>query len=164
MSVGEVEVLRVEDHEAELRALLAAYGLQLVLCDGAVPGSYWGEPEAGLLADRVYARPDTPVHSVLHEIGHVICMDGGRRAALATDAGGDELEEAAVCYLQILLADRLPAVGRERLCGDMDRWGYSFRLGSARIWFEQDAEDARQWLLRHHLIDADGGPTFRLRD
>ena len=27
----------------------------------------------------------------------------------------------------------------------MDAWGYSFRLGSARAWFEHDAEDARQW-------------------
>jgi hypothetical protein len=46
---------------------------------------------------------------------------------------------------------------------DMDSWGYSFRLGSARAWFEQDADDARQWLQRHQLIDAQQQPTWRLR-
>ena len=40
----------------------------------------------------------------------------------------------------------LPGVGRERLMKDMDAWGYSFRLGSTRLWFEQDAEDAKEWL------------------
>jgi hypothetical protein len=40
---------------------------------------------------------------------------------------------------------------------DMDAWGYSFRLGSTQAWFEGDAADARQWLLRRHLIDAGGG-------
>jgi hypothetical protein len=29
---------------------------------------------------------------------------------------------------------------------DMDAWGYSFRLGSTRAWFEADAEDAREFL------------------
>ena len=52
------------------------------------------------------------MHSVLHEASHYICMSPARRAQLDRDAGGDELEEAAVCYLQILLADELPAVGR----------------------------------------------------
>ncbi len=28
----------------------------------------------------------------------------------------------------------------------MDAWGYSFRLGSTRAWFEGDAQDARAWL------------------
>ncbi len=44
------------------------------------------------------------------------------------------------------MADQLPGVGRDRLMQDMDAWGYSFRLGSTRAWFEGDAEDARQWL------------------
>ncbi|MDJ0828109.1 MAG: hypothetical protein QNJ16_21755, partial [Rhodobacter sp.] len=82
---------------------------------------------------------------------------------LDTDAGSDDLEECAVCYLQILLADALAGLGRARMLADMDRWGYSFRLGSAAAWFAQDAEDARAWLARHGLIDADGEPTFRLR-
>jgi hypothetical protein len=46
---------------------------------------------------------------------------------------------------------------------DMDAWGYSFRLGSARTWFEQDAEDARNWLIQHGLIDQDERPLWRLR-
>ena len=36
--------------------------------------------------------------------------------------------------------------GIERAFADMDAWGYSFRLGSARAWFEQDAEDAADYL------------------
>jgi hypothetical protein len=68
-----------------------------------------------------------------------------------------------VCYLQILLADALPAVGRDRLMQDMDEWGYSFRLGSTRAWFETDAEDAQQWLQRHGVIRADGALTGQLR-
>ena len=138
--------------------LLSGYGLELVrVADAtAIPGSYWGESEAGLVGARLYLRDDTPVHSALHEGCHFICMDEVRRAALDRDAGGDYDEENAVCYLQILLADRLPGVGRDRLCRDMDAWGYTFRLGSARAWFDGDAEDARNWLQRRGLIDAAG--------
>ena len=83
-------------------------------------------------------------------------MTPERRAGLDRDAGGDDPEESAVCYLQILLADALAGVGRERMMQDMDAWGYSFRLGSTRAWFEGDAEDARAWLARHGVIDAAG--------
>lgn len=149
-----------------LRALLAQYGLSVVTVpdEVAIPGSFWGDSEAGLVGMSVYARADTPLHSVLHETCHCICMDKNRRGALHTDAGGDTDEENAVCYLQILLADFLPGVGRARLFADMDAWGYSFRLGSAQRWFEEDAQDARRWLARADLIDADAVPTFRLRD
>jgi hypothetical protein len=68
-----------------------------------------------------------------------------------------------VCYLQILLADELPAPGRDRMLLDMDAWGYTFRLGSARAWFELDAADASAWLRVHGLIDDAGRPTFALR-
>jgi hypothetical protein len=155
-------VLRLEAGCAPaVAALLARHGLMLeLLADGApIPGSYWGEPEAGLVGTRVYARPDTPLHSVLHEGAHAICMDGARRARLERDAGGDHDEESAVCLLQILLAGELPDVGAERAMQDMDAWGYTFRLGSARAWFEHDAGDARAWLLRHGLIDAAGRAT-----
>ena len=47
---------------------------------------------------------------------------------------------------------------------DMDEWGYSFRLGSTRAWLERDAQDARNWLLTRALIDAEGNPTWRLRE
>ena len=141
-----------------LAGLLDRFGLDLALVapQEEIPGSYWGEREAGLKGDRLYARLDTPVHSVLHEAAHYLCMTPERRTGLDTDAGGDDLEEAAVCYLQILLAEQLPGVGRERMFADMDAWGYSFRLGSAAAWFERDAEDARSWLARTGVIETDG--------
>jgi hypothetical protein len=141
-----------------LALLLARYGLTLALVAGCetIPGSYWGDSEAGLRGDTLYARLDTPLHSVLHEAGHYVCMTPERRAGLERDAGGDDLEESAVCYLQLLFADQLPHVGRERLSIDMDAWGYSFRLGSTRAWFEQDAEDAREWLCGHGIMDTSG--------
>ena len=145
--------------------LLARYGinLRMVAIGEQIPGSYWGESEAGLKGDTLYARPDTPLHSVLHEASHFICMAPERRAGLDTDAGGDDAEECGVCYLQILLASRLPQSGFARACQDMDEWGYSFRLGSARMWFETDAEDARLWLLGAGIIDAAGQLTWRCR-
>lgn len=137
-----------------LRALLAPYGLEVrvVPAGEAIPGSYWGEPEAGLIGDVLFLRPDTPLHSALHEAAHFVCMTPERRATVARDAGGDDAEENAVCYLQILWADRLPGVGRARLMADMDAWGYSFRLGSAARWFEEDAADARDWLAARGLL------------
>ena len=148
-----------------VEALLGRYGLELVrVAEGRpVPGSFWGDSEAGLIGARLYARGDTPLHSILHEGCHFVCMTPARRAGLHTDAGGDYAEENGVCYLQILLADALPGVGRARLMGDMDAWGYSFRLGSAAAWFARDAEDAVQWLRAHGLIDAARRPTWRLR-
>ena len=63
--------------------LLNRYGLDLVLTapQEVIPGSYWGESEAGLQGNRLYARLDTPLHSILHEASHYICMTPERRAA-----------------------------------------------------------------------------------
>ncbi len=157
-------VLRLSDiNQGSLADLLARYQLKLVVVQSAsIPGSFWGDDEAGLLGDKLYARPDTPLHSVLHEACHYICMDSGRRSALDTDAEGDYAEENGVCYLQILLADDIPEMGRARMMQDMDIWGYSFRLGNARAWFETDAEDANQWLHRYGLVSGDK-PSYRLR-
>jgi hypothetical protein len=145
--------------------LLDRYGLELRLMapEESIPGSYWGESEAGLKGSVLYARPDTPLHSVLHETAHFICMSPERRVALDRDAGGDDAEECAVCYLQLLLARELPQCGLARACEDMDDWGYSFRLGSARAWFEQDAQDARLWLLAEGIIDPDAALTWQTR-
>lgn len=133
---------------------LARHGLIFTLVpeSAEIPGSYWGAPEAGVIGDTLYARSDTPVHSILHTACHWLCMDEARRSTLHTNAGGDDAEEVAVCYLQCLLADELPGYSRDRLFVDMDLWGYHFRLGSARRWFEEDAEDAREWLIRRGLI------------
>lgn len=149
------EVLSLADTGfAVLRRLLAPYGLELieVAAGQPIPGSFWGEPEAGLIRSGLYVRADTPVHSALHEACHWICMDDERRQQLDRDAGGDIPEENAVCYLQILLADAIPGMGRARMCADMDAWGYTFRLGSAAAWFEHDAEDARAWLEERGLV------------
>jgi len=135
--------------------LLSRYDLSLVEIarEEPIPGSYWGDCEAGIIASRVFARADTPIHSLLHEACHLIVLPAERRASVHTDATDCTLEEDAACYLQIVLADQLPGVGSERLMADMDAWGYSFRLGATRDWFERDAEDARQWLAARGLLD-----------
>jgi hypothetical protein len=159
-------VARIRDVDrSALSALLARYGLSIgeVPGDQPIPGSFWGDEEAGLLGNRLLLRADTPMHSALHEACHYVCMDEARRSGLNTDAGGDYDEENAVCYLQILLADEVPGLGRDRMMADMDAWGYSFRLGSARAWFERDAEDARKWLCKAGLLTATGEPTFNTR-
>ena len=148
-----------------LQQLLARYDLEVVWIEDRekLPGSFWGDPEAGLIANRLYVRPSTPVQSALHEACHYICMDTARRRQLDTDAGGGYDEENGVCYLQILLADHLPGMTAARMMQDMDAWGYSFRLGSTRAWFEHDADDAIDWLIVHQLIDRTGQPTWQLR-
>ena len=125
---------------ASLTALMQRYGLDLCMQaeNEAITGSFWGDEEAGIIGRSVYARPDTPVHSLL--------------------------EEAAVCYLQLVLADELEGVGRQRLMCDMDAWGYSFRLGNTARWFAEDAVDARTWLIRNGLLNQEDRPIFRLRE
>jgi len=159
-------VLRIADIDRYALSLLLArfeLDLRVVGNNTDIPASYWGECEAGLQGNTLFARLDTPVHSVLHEGSHYVCMDTERRVGLNTDAGGDFAEEDAVCYLQILLAGEIRQLGRARMFADMDEWGYTFRLGSARAWFEQDAGSARDWLVRQHLIRPDGTITYTLR-
>jgi len=137
----------------EPRALLTRYGLTLVaVADGSdIPGSFWGESEAGIIGSTVYARADTPVHSLLHEACHLIVLPDDKRALVHTDATDSIEEEDATCYLQIVLAGHLPSVGSARLMDDMDRWGYTYRLGSTRAWFEQDAMEAQAFLQAREL-------------
>lgn len=149
---------------SRLEALLSRYALTLIcVADGApIPGSYWGESEAGVVARSIFVRHDTPVHSVLHEACHVICMDAARRAMLHTDAGGNDTEENAVCYLQILLAGHI-GISTDKICADMDEWGYTFRLGSALAWYTNDASEVHCWLIQHGLLTETGAPTWKLR-
>ena len=150
---------------AALGSLLQRYGLELVelAADAEINGSFWGDSEAGIIGSRVYVRADTPVHSLLHEACHVICMTDERRKGLDRDAGGDDLEESAVCYLQVVLSDHIEGVGRDQVMRDMDAWGYSFRLGNTRDWFQTDAEDSLDFLRNHGLLNEAGESTFRLR-
>lgn len=154
-ATGEDSVLRLAEIEpGQAEALLARYtlGLARVADRQPIPGSYWGDPEAGLIGTTVYARADTPVHSLLHEACHLIVLPAARRQRVHTDASDSFEEEDAACYLQILLADRLPGMGRARMFRDMDAWGYSFRLGSAQAWFETDAAEAREFLRLRGLV------------
>lgn len=153
------------ERQQQLASLLKPYDIEIeyVADNVAIPGSFFGEREAGIIQNKLYLRHDTPVHSALHESCHYICMDQQRRDKLDTDAEGDYDEENGVCYLQILLADHLPQMDKQRMMIDMDRWGYTFRLGNAKTWFEQDAEDAKEWLQRHQLIDQHEQPTWQLR-
>ncbi len=152
--------------DSSLEDLLKHYSMRLekVPDNQPIPGSHWGDSEAGLIGPVLFVRNDTPIHSALHETCHYICMDDARRNGLHTDAGGDYDEENAVCYLQILLADRISGNSQSRLMQEMDAWGYSFRLGSASKWFERDAADARQWLLDSNLITPDNKPTWKIRN
>ena len=148
-----------------LAELLARYGIELqsVAAGESIPGSFWGESEAGLIENRLLVRDDTPLHSAFHEACHYICMDQSRREGLHTDAGGDYDEENGVNYLQILLSEYIPQCGIARMFADMDAWGYSFRLGSAQAWFEQDSEDTYQWLLGYGLINEQCEPLWQVR-
>jgi hypothetical protein len=161
----EQQVERCRDYDISINALFSRYGLVTVSVadEKPIPGSFWGDPEAGLITDHLYIRSDTPVHSAFHEACHYICMDQQRRTSLHTNAGGDVLEENAVCYLQILLADHLEDFSSHQMMRDMDNWGYSFRLGSAAAWFDKDAEDAREWLLNAKLITLDNQPVWKPR-
>lgn len=138
------------------RSLLARYGLELVQVEGnaPIPGSFWGECEAGVIGSHVYARNDTPVHSLLHEACHLIVLPEEKRAEVHTDATDSIAEEDAVCILQAILGDELPDVGRERIWSDMDEWGYTFRLGSAKAYFENDAGSAFQFLIDKKIINS----------
>ncbi|MCW9004297.1 MAG: hypothetical protein OQK70_03470 [Gammaproteobacteria bacterium] len=149
----------------DLQTLLAKFDLTIISVedDREIPGSWFGDSEAGIIKNKLYIRMDTPVHSALHESCHYICMDNQRRQQLDTNAAGDYDEENGVCYMQILLSDHIPGFGQQRIFNDMDEWGYTFRLGSSRVWFEQDAEDAKDWLIKYGLIDEHNQLLWTLR-
>ena len=164
--VKPADVLRVGPAaHASVVELTRKFGVELhqLAASETLPGSYWGESEAGLRGNALYVRADTPLHSLLHELSHYVCMSPARRSGLDRDAGGDDDEECAVCYLQILLADELPMLGRARMLEDMDAWGYTFRLGSSREWFECDAADASAWLRHVGVVDENHRLTFQLK-
>lgn len=145
--------------------ILAHYQLQISLVpdDKDIPYSFWGAPEAGRRHSVLYVRGDTPIHSILHEASHFVCMPAIQRLQDDINVGGTAVEENATCYLQILLADWLENIDRSELMHDMDTWGYSFRLGSTARWFSTDSEDAREWLLEKMIINEQNQPTWQLR-
>src|SRR3569833_166866 len=102
VTCGEIQLSALKD-------LLYPYGIEIQPVPDAqpIPGTHFGDPEAGLIANRLNIRGDTPVHSALHDACHYFCLDSSRRATLLTNAGGGYDEENGVCYLQILLAAQL---------------------------------------------------------
>jgi hypothetical protein len=163
-SNNHVTLYRDLDNKSTAENLASRYKIKLIeVTTATIPGSFWDAPEAGLIGHKLYLREDTPVHSFLHELCHYICMSPDRRKALHTDAGGRQpVEENAVCYLQLLLADQLSGYSQQKAFRDMDLWGYSFRLGSAEAWFREDAEDAIEFLQKYFLIDCNNLPTFQV--
>ncbi len=154
-----------EFKKEEIQPLLDRYGMQLnrIPEDNKIPYSYWGESEAGRKNNQLFIRDDTPIHSLLHETCHFVCMPPKQRNSDEADAAGSTKEENATCYLQILLADHIARYSRKQQMLDMDSWGYSFRLGSASAWFHNDADDAKNWLLTHEIINPDDKITWKLR-
>jgi len=144
---------------------LQQYGLKLmrVANQTPIPYSFWGNSEAGRKNTQMYVRDDTPLHSLLHETAHYVCMSETQRQSDLVDAGGSALEEAACCYLQLLWSNHIAGFNMREHMQNMDAWGYSFRLGSTQRWFNEDSEDARQWLHKHEIIRADRVPTWKKR-
>ncbi|MEL6302223.1 MAG: hypothetical protein AAFV47_09110 [Pseudomonadota bacterium] len=141
----------VTTNAASCRALQSVFSLaRLQICvhpaDASLPGSYWGDSEAGITDRCIHVRADTPLHSLLHEACHVVCASVANRNGFVGDAKGDDDEESAVCFMQIQLAEALPGVGARRICQDMDAWGYSFREGSAFAFLHGDGAGAAAWL------------------
>jgi len=149
-----------------IQQLLGHYGMQVgcINTEEDIPHSFWGAPEAGRVKNRLYIRGDTPIHSILHETCHYVCMPTEQRALTLVDAKGSTMEENATCFLQILIADHIEGYSRSKLMQDMDDWGYSFRLGSTKAWFTEDAQDAQQWLMSESIINNHCQPTWNLRN
>lgn len=148
-----------------IKELLSHYGIQINCSESGaeISHSFWGAPEAGRKKNRLYIRGDTPIHSILHESCHYVCMPAAQRARDLVDAKGSAMEENATCYLQVLLADHTHDYSRSQLMEDMDAWGYSFRLGSAHAWFTRDAEEVKDWLIKHKIIANNSEITWNLR-
>ncbi len=148
-----------------VKELLSHYGIEIICSESGaeIPHSFWGTPEAGRKKNRLYISEDTPIHSILHETCHYVCMPAKQRTHELVDAKGSAMEENATCYLQILLAGHINGYSRSQLMEDMDVWGYSFRLGSAHAWFTHDAEDVCKWLQKHRIIKANYEITWTLR-
>ncbi len=148
-----------------IKHLLGHYGIRLhcLQFDMDIPYSFWGEPEAGRLGENLYLRDDTPIHSILHESAHYVCMPEQQRHNAEVDAKGSAMEENATCYLQVLLSNHIHGYSRKQLMKDMDDWGYSFRFGSTHDWFTKDAKEVKDWLISHNLITDRNEVTWQLR-
>ena len=50
-----------------LQDLLHTYSIlvESVANGEVIPGSFWGDSEAGIIRDTLYVRPETPVHSAV---------------------------------------------------------------------------------------------------
>ena len=107
----------VEDFKLNvLGLLLHKYQLSIINVgkQDKIPGSYWGDSEAGIIENTLYVRPDTPIHSLLHEACHYICMDNSRRIKLDTDAEGDYEERKCRLLPTDIIGRSAPADGKSK--------------------------------------------------
>src|SRR3569833_2073887 len=81
VTCGEIQLSALQD-------VLSPYGIDVLPVPDAqpIPGTHFGDPEAGLIAHRLYIRSATPVHSALHDACHYLCMASARRARVAHPA------------------------------------------------------------------------------
>ncbi len=143
-----------------------AYGARLerVPAGAAIPGSYWGDTEAGLdrqhrVRARRHARAFVPARALsLHLHGRrAPCRARDRRRRHATT------RSAASATCRCCSPSGSTASAQRAACATWTRGATRFREGSARAWFDGDGAHARAWLLDHGLVDSAGQPTLRLR-
>src|SRR5690625_8003398 len=92
-SVAEQSVLRLDElPPGAAENLLQRYGLNLqTVAEGQpIPGTFWGEPEAGIIGGTVAARPDTAGQSLPHEAGHPPARTPVRRPHIPTGPRRDQ--------------------------------------------------------------------------
>ena len=91
-------------------------------------------------------------------------MSEERRKCLDRDAGGDDLEEAAVCYLQMLLADHLPGCRSRPADAGHGQPGVTVSGSAIRAAGSSRTLATRvDWLLDNGLISSADNPLFILR-
>lgn len=138
----------------DVQCLFVVYGFWLyyVVFGELIFGSYWGELEVGIIVSNVYVCDDMFVYLMLYEVCYLIVLLLEWCVQVYIDVIDLVVEEDVICYLQIVLVGQLFGVGSQWLMVDMDVWGYMYWLGFMKVWFEQDVEDVKVWLVECGLL------------
>jgi len=116
---------------------------------GSAKAGFW-EPGGGALEDlRATKRYAAAIG--LHEGAHFVCMTASGRAGLIRMRAATTRKRRRVLSA-ILLASALSTVGRERMCGHGCSGLYVSPRSAAALGL-RGRRDARQWLIRHGLIE-----------